>query len=143
MGIPYYSENEKVGYDRGEVDLFFNLLRTVENPKMDLPLIASLLSFVGGMDEEDLWRIRTAGAQELSFSSAFWKYEKGGETLRKKELFCAWLSFWQKASEENSLSDFLWKFFEESGIREYFYSIGQGQSMCSGLPDKSAGATPE
>lgn len=133
MGIPYYSENEKVGYDRGEVDLFFNLLRTVENPKMDLPLIASLLSFVGGMDEEDLWRIRTAGAQELSFSSAFWKYEEEGETLRKKELFCAWLSFWQKTSEENSLSDFLWKFFEESGIREYFYSIGQGKGAESRL----------
>ena len=128
MEIPYYSQNETVGFERGEVDLFYNLLHTVENERLDLPLIATLLSFAGGMDEEDLWTVRKANPTVESFSEAFFLYQIPDLVFEKKEAFLKKLEAWKNMARSLTLSEFLWEFYKSSGFREWLFGKGLGQA---------------
>lgn len=47
-----------------EVQILWSLLKILDNPRQDLPLLAVLRSFLAGLDEEDFARLRLALAPE-------------------------------------------------------------------------------
>ncbi len=66
-GIPCVNNAERSV--PGEVELFLNLLRIVDNANADIPLIAVMRSHLGGFDEQDLAEIR-AGSLHGSYYDA-------------------------------------------------------------------------
>ena len=50
-----------------EVQILWSLLKILDNPRQDLPLLAVLRSFLAGLDEEDFARLRLALAPEELF----------------------------------------------------------------------------
>ncbi len=75
--------------DIPEVELFVNLLRLVDNPLRDVPLLSVLRSFIGGMDERDFAVIREKYAQGNFCEAAlrFTQEESGGLAARLKKFF--------------------------------------------------------
>lgn len=57
-GIPYYIESSLSYFDVLEVDTILNLLRVVDNPIQDIPLIAILRSPIYMLTSEELLKIR-------------------------------------------------------------------------------------
>ena len=47
-----------------EVQILWSLLKILDNPRQDLPLLAVLRSSLAGLDEEDFARLRLALAPE-------------------------------------------------------------------------------
>ncbi|MBQ6703922.1 MAG: UvrD-helicase domain-containing protein, partial [Clostridia bacterium] len=58
-GVPAYAEMTGGYFEAIEVQVFLNLLRIIDNPLQDIPLISVLRSPVGGFDTEELILLRT------------------------------------------------------------------------------------
>lgn len=58
--IPFYSDTGGGYFDTREVRLLMSLLKTVDNPLQDIPLLAVLRSGLFGFDENELLKIRGA-----------------------------------------------------------------------------------
>ena len=57
-GIPAYSEEKESAFDTLEVKLLLNLLRVIDNPASDIPLLSVLCSPIYGFTPDDLAQIR-------------------------------------------------------------------------------------
>ncbi len=77
----FYSRNIPLMFDLEEkkelpeLDLFVNVLRIIENPAQDVPLLSVLRSFAGGFDENELAAVRLY-KQEGPFWAAAEEYVK-------------------------------------------------------------------
>ena len=57
-GIPAYSEEKESAFDTLEVKIMLNLLRVIDNPASDIPLLSVLCSPIYGFTPDDLAQIR-------------------------------------------------------------------------------------
>ena len=64
QGIPAFTEKSGGFFDAAEVLLMLSLLRIVNNPMQEVPLLAVLLSSVGGMEPDELAEIRLTAPKE-------------------------------------------------------------------------------
>lgn len=53
-GIPAYFDNSRGYFELEEVRLIMNLLKIVDNPLQDIPLVACMRSFIGAFTDEEL-----------------------------------------------------------------------------------------
>lgn len=65
-----------------EVQILWSLLKILDNPRQDLPLLAVLRSFLAGLDEEDFARLRLALAPE---EDSLWDILRGPKLSPKKK----------------------------------------------------------
>ncbi len=52
-GIPYHMEGTGTFYSAKEISTVLNLLRVIDNPLNDVPLFGTMISYFGGMSEEE------------------------------------------------------------------------------------------
>ncbi len=57
-GIPAYSEEKESAFDTPEVKIMLNLLRVIDNPASDIPLLSVLCSPIFGFTPDELAQIR-------------------------------------------------------------------------------------
>lgn len=60
QGIPVYAELTSGYFEAIEIRVMISLLKTVDNPRQDIPLAAVLRSPIVGLQENDLAAIRLA-----------------------------------------------------------------------------------
>lgn len=61
MGIPVSSGSHESFFDCAEIRTVIAMLRTIDNPLLDIPLVATLMSPVFGFSPDDLAHIRSVG----------------------------------------------------------------------------------
>lgn len=81
-GIPVYM-NTKTGYfDALEVRYVMNLLRTLDNPRQDIPLYGTMHSVFGGFSEEELALIKSYGKNQCLYEAVeLFLQEESDKTL--------------------------------------------------------------
>ncbi|MDL2238281.1 UvrD-helicase domain-containing protein, partial [Christensenellaceae bacterium OttesenSCG-928-K19] len=117
-GIPYSLAMEE-SKDLPEIELFVNLLRVVENPFQDVPLLSVMRSFVGAMDERDFAEIRLLkNDRETPFYQAAMAYaaDGAGGAAQKLIALLAKLDAWREKCSAMALGDFLRLLREEAGF---------------------------
>lgn len=72
-GIPAYSENKENSFDSQEIKVMLNLLRVIDNPTLDIPLLSVMCSPIYGFTPDELAQIR-AEERYLNLYSAVTKY---------------------------------------------------------------------
>ena len=77
-GIPAYSEEKDNCFDAQEVKILLNLLRVIDNPSVDLPLLSVMCSPVYGFTPDELAELR-AQSRYSSLYSAVISYAKSNE----------------------------------------------------------------
>ncbi|MDD7592648.1 MAG: UvrD-helicase domain-containing protein [Peptoniphilaceae bacterium] len=131
-GIPYYNDKATSTQDALETQMALHLLQCVENERADLPLLTSLLSLVGGFQEEDLAMLRIAhpdGPFYEAFLAAADDEQPSDvpDALRAKvQQFLTWRRDWKRRRAEMPLSHWMDAFFSESGFYTYLAGMTDG-----------------
>ncbi|MBQ6671536.1 MAG: UvrD-helicase domain-containing protein [Firmicutes bacterium] len=141
-GIPAYLERGEGYFDTPEIQLFLNLLRIIDNPRQDIPLI-SVMHFPGfGFSADELARIRieTRGMKgSRSYCGALECYASGAcggadeVLLKKTRAFLDRLTSWRKKAEALPLADFIWELLAESGTADFARALPKGAQRMANL----------
>lgn len=60
-GIPAFAEEKSGYFSSYEIQIVLSMLKIIDNPKQDIPLVSVLKSVYAGMDESELAKIRLCG----------------------------------------------------------------------------------
>ncbi len=117
-GIPVYSDADARFFDLPEVTDMLNLMRVVDNPLQDIPLISALRCPCFGFTEEELARIRLVNqSPKTPFHQAFLQLmEKEGVLPEKARRVWQQLKEWRFLSVNLPLDRLIWRMLEDSGL---------------------------
>ena len=135
-GIPV-SSNTSTGYfDTIEIQTVMNVLRIIDNPKQDIPLVAVLRSPMFSFTGDDLVTIRLSH-QQLDFHSALMVYAKSSfgqnDLDRKVQAFVALLDKWRQQKNEAGIYNLVKTVFEDTGYDNYMALTRGGSQRSSNL----------
>ena len=117
-GIPVYSDADAQFYDLPEVTDMMNLLRVIDNPLQDIPLLSTLRCPCFDFSEEELARIRLVDqTPHAPFHQAFVKLMEENSPLARKARD-AWqqLCEWRFCAVHLPLERLMSRVMEESGL---------------------------
>ena len=134
-GIESFCENE--GYFvRPEIKLMMSLLRIIENPGRDIPMLAVMRSVAGGFSDEEIARMRTGNRNRSFYDILFDIYSKylakkdgGGlsaaaeEFGKKTARFCEQLLEWRDMSRYMSAEQLVRAVCEQAGLYAFFGAV--------------------
>ena len=128
-GIPVYSDADAQFFDLPDVVDLMNLLRVIDNPLQDVPLLSALRCPCFAFTEEELARIRlvnrTPGTPFFeAFMAALEQENALGEKARQ-----AWerLSHWRFLSQSLPVDQLIWRVLDESGLYMRAGALEEGE----------------
>lgn len=127
----FYSRNIPLVFDLEEkrdipeLDLFVNVLRVIENPSQDVPLLSVLRSYMGGIDENGLASIRLL-QKEGPFHLAAKRYagENTDEAAQKLRAFYGKLEYLKICAVAEDFADFIRIVADTFAFTDYMRCIG-------------------
>lgn len=151
-GIPAYSVSREGYFETYEVSVLMDYLRILDNARQDLPLAAVLASPFGGLDVQDLARIRLA-SPEFPFYTAALQYaemecpeqegirEKDSKIRKKLKEFYEQLTYFRRKVPYTPIHELLGEIIEETGYGTYISAMpggAQRQANVEMLVEKAA-----
>ena len=127
LGIPWSAEGGEDFFAATEIQAALSLLRVIDNPRQDVPLIAALRSAVYGFSADRLSRIR-ANAPEEDFYTALTLDE--GEDAKA---FLAELSDLRSWAGEESGEALLWRVYDRSNLLGVYSAMDEGEKRRANL----------
>ena len=118
QGIPVYSDADAQFFDLPEVVDLMNLLRVIDNPLQDIPLLSALRCPCFGFAEEELARIRLVDRKPgTAFYEAFLAAMEKEDALAQKARH-AWdqLAEWRFLAMNLTVDQLIYRVLEESGL---------------------------
>ena len=117
-----------------EVEMMLNLLKIIDNPMQDIPLVSVLRSPIFAFSDNDLIKIRIED-RNASFYQALQKARMTMDTSLKQkvEYFFSKLSKWQKEAEYMALDELIWTMYLDTGYYYYVGLLPNGQVMQANL----------
>lgn len=129
-GVPYYADTGGGYFDTQEVRLLLSLLRVVDNPLQDIPLLAVLRSGLFGFDENELLRIRAAA--KGTFYHAMEQVEDG-PLRRKCDKMRQSLERWRSMAAALPTDTFLRRLLEETQFYAMMLALPGGEARRGNL----------
>ncbi len=128
-GIPVYSDADAQFFDLPEVADLMNLLRVIDNPLQDLPLLASLRCPCFGFTEVELARIRLVGRTPGTPFYAAFQDALTEETALGDKARAAWdrLAWWRFLAGSMPVDQLIWRVLEESGLYMRAGALSEGE----------------
>lgn len=122
LQMPVFSDSSQEYLDSIEIQTIMSLLRIIDNPIQDIPLVTVMRSNIGKFTDDELIQIRLADKQD-NFYTCLQKAKLSVEKeLRQKiETFLENISQWRKEQEYLALDELIWKIYEDTG---YYHYVG-------------------
>ena len=97
-----------------------SLLKIIDNPMQDIPLVAVLRSYIGKFTDNELVKIRLTDAYD-NFYTCMQKaiIDVEGSLKEKIQNFFDNLDKWRKEQEYLSLDELIWKIYSDTGYYNY------------------------
>ena len=120
LGIPVFSDSSQEYLDSIEITTIMSLLKIIDNPMQDIPLVTVMRSPIGGFSDNDLVEIRLQDKYD-NFYTCLQKAKLGlnKEKQEKISKFLSDLDMWQKEQEYLSLDELIWKIYIDTGYYNY------------------------
>ncbi len=119
--IPVFTDGGAEYLETIEISTIMNLLKVLDNPLDDIPLVAVLRSMLFRFSDNEIITIRLVNREEKfwqSIEDALVKLEN--EALKEKlNNFKMKIEEWRKQSEYLPLSELIWKIYVETGFYNY------------------------
>ena len=103
----------------------FALLKVIDNPTVDIPLVSVLRSTISGFSDNELIKIRLEDNKK-TFYETMKEYSKEDNIKEKIELFFEKISSWKKESEYLELDELIWKIYIDTGYYNYVSLMPDG-----------------
>ena len=125
--VPVYSDMSAEYIDTMEIQTILSLLKIIDNPMQDIPLVTVMRSSIGKFTDNELVEIRLAD-QYTDFYNAVQKAKLSVNTELKEKIerFLGELDKWREEQEYLSLDELIWKIYEDTGFLNYIGILPNG-----------------
>ena len=120
-GIPVICDNSTNLFENQEIRMILSLLRTIDNPMQDIPLLATMMSPFYGFTAQELAEIRIETKGGSLYAGVF------NSSNPKVKDFISELSTLRKISVTMSVSGFIRYIVEEKGLIAYINAMGNAE----------------
>lgn len=127
QGIPVFSDSTQQYLDSIEIQTMMSLLKIIDNPIQDIPLVTVLRSQIGGFTDNELVEIRLCDQQDNFYDCMKKAILNGSDNLKAKlKRFLEQLEKWRQEQEYLALDEFIWKLYQETGFYHYVSLMPNG-----------------
>lgn len=120
-GIPVICDNSTNLFDNNEIKIILSLLRTIDNPTQDIPLLATMISPIYGFTPDELAQIRIENKQKSFYFSVV------NSDNKKVKDFLDDITDLRRLSVTMSVAGFIRYLTEEKGIIALSNAMGNGE----------------
>ncbi len=145
-GIPVNVQKAQSYFKRTEITTMVSLLKVIDNPLQDIPLVAVLRSGIVGLDEIALAHIRKT-MKNISFYEALCQfvsafklqevdyYDSKQQLLLKERLegFITLLNKWRDSANNESIAQLIWEIYMDTHYLEYVHGQSNGAQRAVNL----------
>ena len=118
--LPVFSDSTQEYLETVEIETIMSLLKIIDNPIQDIPLVTVLRSPIYGFSDDDLVNIRLSD-KYCNFYECMQKAKINvdQELKEKIEIFLNQIAQWRKEQEYLALDEFIWKIYIDTGYYNY------------------------
>lgn len=127
--IPAFADINTGYFENTEVQIVLSLLKIIDNPYQDIPLIAVMRSQIGGFTPDELTSIRLIDKN----ASYYETLQKAATGNKKVKDFINKLDSWREKSKNISLDELIWYLYEETGYYYYVSLLPDGKIRTANL----------
>ncbi len=131
-GIPAYVESEKGYFDSMEVSIVLSMLRVLDNPYQDIPLMAVLRSPMFDIDDNTLAEIKLEHSKQRYYLAVF-DYIKEHPDNKKLLRFYELVSAARKMAIDRPVHEIILYVLEQTDFMNFVYSIDGGRRRYQNL----------
>lgn len=139
VNIPTAVNETQNFFQTTEVSIMMSLLKIIDNPRQDIPLVATLRSPIVGLNEIDLTYIRLkdkkAGFYEamLAFIASDFEDNRNIHLQNKLKDFTEQLDYWREYARRHSVVELLRLVYQETGFVYYVGGMKNGKQRSANL----------
>ena len=127
LEIPVFSDSSTTYLESVEIETMMSLLKIIDNPMQDIPLVTVLRSAIGNFTDNDLIEIRLID-KKCSFYEAMLKSRTkvDKEIEEKISKLLDNLEKWRKEAEYLSLDELIWEIYLDTGYYHFVSLMPNG-----------------
>ena len=128
LGMPVFSDSSAEYLESIEIQTIMSLLKIIDNPLQEIPLVAVMRSMIGGFTDNDLVEIRLSDKYDNFYNTILKSKQSVSNPLRAKiDQFLNNLEIWRKEQEYLSLDELIWKIYNDTGYYNYVGLMTNGE----------------
>lgn len=121
FGIPVLCDNSTNLFENNEIRILLSLIRVIDNPIQDIPLLAVMLSPIYGFTEDEMAQLRIDNRNGSLYSCVH-----SSDNVKAKD-FIGNIKELKKISVSMSVAGFIRYLIEDKGLIGYFNAMGNGE----------------
>ncbi len=127
LNIPVFSDSSTSYLETVEIETILSVLKIIDNPLQDIPLVVVLRSIIGNFTDNDLISIRLTD-RNCSFYEALLKARISAEdNLKQKiEKLIEKLQKWKEQEKYMALDELIWQIYLDTGYYQYVGLLPNG-----------------
>ena len=120
LEIPVFSDSSQEYLDSIEIQTIMSLLKVIDNPMQDIPLVCVLRSYIGKFTDNELVKIRLTDSYDNFYTCMQKAIIDVDSNLKEKiQHFFDNLDKWRKEKEYLALDELIWKIYSDTGYYNY------------------------
>ena len=120
MGVPSFTEPTGSFLESAEIALALNLLRIIDNPKQDVPLLSVMLSPLFGFTADDISRYRIDSRKGDIYSCLLLQQERGDERVKA---FNEKIRHWRRISLCRCVRDLVEEVYADTSLLNIYDAV--------------------
>ena len=135
LNLPVFSDVSTSYFDSIEIQTIMNLLKIIDNPNNDIPLVAILRSIIGNFTDNELVEIRLENKNGSFYEALCEGLEKSdnGKVKNKIAKFFEVVEDLRNKSEYLKLDELIWYIYEKTGYYNYVSLMPNGNIKTANL----------
>lgn len=120
LDMPVFTDSNQEYLDSIEIQTIMSLLKIIDNPMQDIPLVTVLRSNIGKFTDNELVEIRLSDKFD-NFYNCMQKAKVNVDAQLKEKIekFLNQINTWRKEQEYLALDELIWKIYSDTGYYNY------------------------
>lgn len=134
LNINVYSDTSQEYLESYEIQVIMDLLKIIDNPYQDIPLVHVMLSALGMFTDDDLLEIRLCDQNDDFYTTMLKARLSVGEELKNKiDTFLGKIEDFRDKNSYMDLDELIWTIYEETGFLNYVSLMPNGALRVANL----------
>ena len=125
LNFPVFSDVSSEYLESMEIQTIMSVLKIIDNPMQDIPLVTVLRSSIAGFTDNELVKIRLKNKKQ-AFYISLKEYDGDTELVQKIKNFISNLKRWQAEEKYMSLDELIWQIYIDTGFYNYVTLMPNG-----------------
>ena len=134
QNVDVYSDASAEYLESYEIQVIMDLLKIIDNPYQDIPLVHVMLSCIGMFTNDDLLEIRLCDQNDDFYLAMLKARLSVGQELKDKiEIFLSKIEDFRDKNNYLDLDELIWTIYEETGFLNYVSLMPNGNFRVANL----------